>query len=91
MENSTASEIQVAVLDTGMGYDHPGFQENIAWGYNEIKDSSDKKSWDDKNGHGTHCGGIVAAVDNTEGVIGVATNIELYATKVLDNSGRGVY
>lgn len=43
----------------------------------------------DDNGHGTHCAGIIAAVDNDEGVIGVAPGANLYALKVLNKQGSG--
>lgn len=43
----------------------------------------------DGNGHGTHVGGIVAALDNTTDVVGVAPGATLYAVRVLNNSGSG--
>jgi subtilisin family serine protease len=43
----------------------------------------------DDNGHGTHVAGIVAALDNGDGVVGVAPQAELYALKVLDEEGYG--
>ena len=46
-------------------------------------------NYSDGNGHGTHVAGTVAALDNTVGVVGVAPAAQLYAVKVLDNSGRG--
>ena len=38
---------------------------------------------------GTHVAGIVAAIDNEIGVIGVGPKIDLYAVKVLDRRGSG--
>jgi subtilisin len=46
-------------------------------------------AWDDDNDHGTHCAGIADAVDNTEGVVGVSTQANLWAGKVLDGCGSG--
>ena len=43
----------------------------------------------DDNGHGTHVGGIVAAIDNTTDVVGVAPDAKLYSVKVLDSTGFG--
>lgn len=44
---------------------------------------------DDDNGHGTHCAGIVAAIDNNLGVVGVAANAEVVALKCLNFLGNG--
>jgi subtilisin len=46
-------------------------------------------AWDDDNDHGTHCAGTANAIDNTEGVVGVSTEANLYAGKVLDGCGSG--
>lgn len=78
--------VRVAVLDSGIDLDHPDLFENIKGHINIIKP---KKSGDDDGGHGTHVAGIVAAVDNAIGVIGVGPQIDLYAVKVLDKKGRG--
>lgn len=45
----------------------------------------------DDNGHGTHVAGTIAAADNGSGVVGVAPEATLYALKVLDQSGSGVF
>ena len=78
--------IQVAVVDTGIDTSHPDLKDNYEGGYDFVNDDIDPK---DDNGHGTHVSGTIAAVDNTEGVIGVAPKVELYSLKVLDNKGSG--
>ena len=83
--------VNVAIIDTGIDDDHPDL--SVAGGINYVVGSpfDDKKNdnWDDDNGHGTHCAGIVAALDNEAGVIGVAPEASLYAVKVLGSNGRG--
>ena len=78
--------VKVAVLDTGIDLDHPDLQANIRDGINTI---SPLKTADDDNGHGTHVAGIIAAVDNSVGVIGTAPKASLYAVKVLNKQGSG--
>ncbi|MFC2091688.1 S8 family serine peptidase, partial [Elusimicrobiota bacterium] len=82
----TGLGIKVAVLDTGIDLDHPDLAANIKGDVNVI---SSRKSGDDDNGHGTHCAGIIAAIDNEIGVIGVAPQADLYSVKVLDRKGSG--
>lgn len=80
------SGVKVAVIDTGIDIDHPDLIDNIKGGYNAIMK---KGSFDDDNGHGTHVAGIIGAVDNEIGVIGVAPGVDLYAVKALDSNGDG--
>lgn len=81
-------EIEVAIMDTGVDADHPDLTGNIVWGV-AVQNGRISSNYDDKNGHGTHVTGTVAAVDNGIGVVGVAHSVEIYAVKVLGNSGRG--
>lgn len=78
--------IKIAVLDTGSS-DHRDLAPNIidSW------DATGHGNPMDFQGHGTHVGGIIAALDNEEGVLGVAPESKLYCIKVLDNSGHGGY
>lgn len=78
--------IKVAILDTGIDLDHLDLQANIKGNVNTI---NPLKSGNDDNGHGTHVAGIVAAVDNTIGVIGTGPEVYLYAVKVLSKTGSG--
>ena len=83
---TTADNVRVAVVDTGIDLDHPDLQGNIKGGINTIY------SWrtaDDDNGHGSHVAGIIAAVNNSIGVVGVGYQIDLYAVKVLNSNGSG--
>jgi subtilisin family serine protease len=75
----------VAILDTGIDRDHPDL--NVVGGYNCT--SRNRDSWDDNNGHGTHVAGIVGALDNNFGVVGVAPGARLWSVKVLDARGNG--
>jgi subtilisin family serine protease len=83
---STGDPVKVGVIDTGIDLKHPDLQANIKGGYNAI---NPLKSSNDDNGHGTHVAGIIAALNNSIGVVGVGPNIDLYAIKVLNASGSG--
>jgi len=73
----------VAVLDTGGDMDHP----DLTWAGGISMVDRDPNVWEDKNGHGTHCSGIVSADDNDIGVVGVAPECSLYMVQ-LSKSGR---
>jgi subtilisin len=88
-------EIQVAVVDTGIDYDHPDLKGAVVWcvvSLNNEKrfyEGTDLSKCDDPNGHGTHVAGIIAARLNGIGVVGVAPKVVLYAVRVLGPSGSG--
>lgn len=73
------------IIDSGIDLDHPDLTVDVARSKNYTKE----KTADDANGHGTHCAGIVAAKNNTVGVIGVAAGATVVAVKVLDRRGSG--
>lgn len=83
---TSGDPIKAAIIDTGIDLSHPDLKDNIKGGYNAI---SPTKSANDDNGHGTHVAGIVGALNNTIGVIGVGPQIDLYAVKVLNRNGSG--
>lgn len=91
--NNKGTGIKVAILDTGIQYNHPDLINNIKGGVNFAGNpdgSTNPKFWTDKHGHGTHVAGTVAAVGNNGiGVTGVAPQASLYAVKVLNNAGSG--
>jgi subtilisin family serine protease len=83
---SKGTGVKVAIMDTGISLTHPDLQANIKGGVNTIKSF---KTANDDNGHGSHCAGIVGAINNTIGVVGVAPEVNLYAVKVLNAAGSG--
>ncbi|HEX8171621.1 MAG TPA: S8 family serine peptidase [Thermoanaerobaculia bacterium] len=80
------ANVNVAVIDTGIDYNHPDLKAAYAGGTN-ILDSS-KPPLDDHM-HGTHVAGTIAAADNAFGVVGIAPAVKLWAVKALDSTGHG--
>ena len=80
-----ASAIKVAIIDTGIQKDHPDL--NVAGGVNYTP--GPPKKYNDGHGHGTHVAGIVGALNNGIGVVGVAPGVRLNAVRVLDDNGSG--
>lgn len=76
--------VKVAVIDTGIAYDHPALSRNYRGGVNIL---SPLFSPYDYNGHGTHVAGTIAARKNPTGVIGVAPRAHLYAVKAFNRKG----
>ena len=89
-EYNNGTGVNVAIMDTGIDYNHPDLAANYKGGHDFSGDNDDDPM--DYNGHGTHCAGIVAAVKgNDRGVIGVAPEAYLYAVKVFSDDGSGRY
>ena len=83
---SQATYADVAIIDTGIDADHPDLQPNLGYGGSWVG-----SSWNDDNGHGTHCAGITGADYNSYGVVGVAPSVNLHAVKVLNSNGGGYW
>jgi subtilisin len=81
----TRVNADVAIIDTGVERDHPDL--NVVGGYNCT--SNNRGRWDDVDGHGTHVAGIVGALDNRFGVVGVAPGARIWSVKVLGPHGTG--
>lgn len=80
------SGVRVAVLDTGVSKQHEDLASAIETGADF---SGGWTGWEDFQGHGTHCAGIIGARDNDRGIIGVAPECTLLIGKVLGDSGSG--
>lgn len=82
-KHTRGAGIIVAVLDTG-GPNHIDLNGNLLPAIN----CSGTGTPDDHQGHGTHVGGIIGALENGIGVIGVAPEAKILPIKVLDDSGH---
>ncbi|MFC7155037.1 S8 family peptidase [Halomarina halobia] len=101
----TGRGADVGIIDTGIDSDHPDLQANLGTGQAYVRcgvqydgtpcastnGNACLEPWDDDDDHGTHVAGTVAAVNNTEGVVGVATSATLHAVKALDCNGVGTF
>lgn len=78
------------IIDTGIDLDHPDLNVNTSLAY-LAEGIRATNGADDDNGHGSHCAGSAAAIDNEIGVVGVAAGAEVVPVKVLDKRGSGSY
>jgi subtilisin len=81
-------DIKVCILDTGRPLNHPDLEANIQGSATFVPGED---MYDMSSGHSTHCAGIVGAIDNNIGVVGVAPECQLYFGKVLSNNGLGKF
>lgn len=86
VSNYTGSNV-AWIIDTGVDITHPDLNVDASRGALFARG----KSVNDDNGHGTHVAGTIAAINNNEGVIGVAPGATVIPVKVLDRRGSGSY
>ena len=84
------SSIVIAVIDTGVNYDHEDLTGNM-WdgvvnhGYDFLDDDNDPM---DLSGHGTHVAGTIGAVgNNSTGTTGVCWDVQIMAVRVMTTLG----
>lgn len=76
----------VMVIDTGWS-DHKDLGENSVKGICAVNGTDII----DREGHGTHCAGIIAAKNNSTGMVGVAPKAKVIAVKALGDDGSGSF
>jgi len=102
-------QVTVAVIDTGIDYNHSDLKSNMSaneaelngtagvdddgngyvddvWGYDFANKDGDPM---DGHGHGTHCAGVIGALHNRAGVMGVMGQVKIVAIKFLSDKGSG--
>jgi subtilisin family serine protease len=73
--------VRVAVVDSGLAAGHQDLKGVVKGGYDVI--GQNQQTWDrDEIGHGSHCAGIIAGLDNGKGIRGIAPDAEVFAIKV---------
>lgn len=79
--------VLVAVVDTGIDWDHPDLAANyVPLGYDWVNKDDDPM---DDSGHGTHVAGIIAAaINNKKGIAGLA-QVRIMAEKGISEAGSG--
>lgn len=81
------ADIKIAVLDTGVNYNHEDLVGRTIVGYDFVNNDSDPA---DDNGHGTIVAGIIGAqANNSKGIAGVDWNAKIMPIKILDADGAG--
>jgi thermitase len=79
----------VAVIDTGVQYDHEELAGRVILGSDYVTGDGDPY---DENGHGTAVAGIIGAkVNNAKGIAGISPKSMIYAIRVLDETGYGEF
>ena len=79
--------IKVGILDSGIDLTHSDLTYDPACSHNYIEG----ESLHDEHSHGTHVAGILAALDNDSGVVGVAPEATLCIYKIFDSGGGANY
>ena len=88
LSDDDAANMTVCVIDSGYERANPDLNANNASGTN----NSGTGNWYQNGGsHGTHVAGTIAAVNNSEGVVGIMpnTNVNLHIVKVFNAAGWG--
>ena len=88
LTDNDAANMTVCIIDSGYERANPDLNANNASGTN----NSGTGNWYQNGGsHGTHVAGTIAAVNNSEGVVGIMpnTNVNLHIIKVFNEAGWG--
>ncbi|RYV02256.1 peptidase S8 [Shewanella sp. OPT22] len=90
LDDSQTGNRTVCIIDSGYDIDHNDLSGNQVTGTN----NSGTGNWYDpgsNNAHGTHVAGTIAAINNSEGVVGVMPNqnANVHVIKVFNSSGWG--
>jgi subtilisin family serine protease len=81
-----SSSIKIAIVDEGIDLTHPDLQANLLTGYDATGGGSGG-SYTNNDAHGTSCAGVIGAINNTIGVVGVASGSKMIPIKVFNGGG----
>lgn len=81
------TDITIALVDTGVDFNHPDLKGNLLGGVNLLDSSLPPQ---DDNGHGTNVAGVLAAAGNNgAGIAGILWRSRIMPIKALDEDGAG--
>jgi major intracellular serine protease len=80
--------IIIAIVDTGIDLEHPDLKDKVV-GYRNFTNEGNTDNVTDEAGHGTHVAGTIGAIENGNGVVGVAPECQFLVCKVLGRDGSG--
>ena len=84
-----SATVTVAVVDSGLSLTHPEFAGRIVPGWDFVNADADPG---DDQGHGTHVAGIIAAaMNNSQGLVGLAPEVSIMPVKVLNAMNTGTW
>ncbi len=81
---ATGKGVKVAILDTGIA----SHEDLIVMGGINTVGTGTSADYADTHGHGTMIAGMIAALDNQKGIIGIGPEIELYAVRFRAEMGH---
>lgn len=96
---TTGENVVVAVIDNGFELQHPDLASNFIQGYDctDGRDGAKNGAYKENvDSHGTQCAGIIGAVNNDIGVVGIAPNCQLmpirrgYSYYVKNSNGQNI-
>jgi subtilisin family serine protease len=86
-----SSSIKIAVVDEGVDLTHPDLQANLLAGYDATgSGSAGSYTAGSDDTHGTSCAGVIGAINNSIGVVGVASGCKMIPVKVFTGGGGRV-
>jgi len=90
--NKGSRKVTVAVIDTGVDYNHESLVPNMIAGYDFKENDSDPmdKTGARNPGHGTHCAGIFGSTGLVEGgTVGISPEVSMMPLRFLGEDGSG--
>lgn len=81
-DGSGSVDVDLYVMDTGVEHPDINVTESVDFRVGGTADPSDV------DGHGTHIAAIAAAVDDSDGLVGIAPGARVHNLKVLNDDGR---
>jgi serine protease len=82
---------KVCVIDTGYNLNHPDLPDSGDGVSGQANNNQVGNWYNDGNGHGTHVAGTIAALSNTQGVVGVYPGVDMHIVKIFNDNGQWTF